>query len=352
MRILVTGGCGFVGHHLVEHLLRNTDWRILVLDKLTYASNGFDRLRDIEAYDDRRVMVLTADFCQPISVGIARELGALDYIVHMGADTHVDNSIVDPTPFVMSNVVGTMHLLNFARKLPGLKRMLYFSTDEVFGPAGPEVAFKEWDRYNSSNPYAATKAGGEELCLAYANTYKLPVFITHTMNVFGERQHPEKFIPKVLRHVIQGSTIPIQSNPTRTQPGSRFYIHARNVADAVLFLMTHSEPREKYNIVGECEVDNLTLAQMIARIVGKPLKYELVDFHSSRPGHDLRYALDGTKLASMGWSCPKTFDDSLAKCVRWMLERPEYLELGDGGPGPEAGNGGPGEAAGIAAAGV
>ncbi len=211
--------------------------------------------------------------------------------------------------------------------------MLYFSTDEVFGPAGPEVAFKEWDRYNSSNPYAATKAGGEELALAYANTYKLPVFITHTMNVFGERQHPEKFIPKVVRHVVRGLTMPIHSDPSRTKPGSRFYIHARNVADAVLFLLEHGEPREKYNIVGEREVDNLTLAQMIARVIGKPLKYELIDFHNSRPGHDLRYALDGSKLAAMGWSHPKEFEASLAKCVRWMLERPEYLEEGVGGQG-------------------
>jgi dTDP-glucose 4,6-dehydratase len=326
-RCLVTGGCGFVGHHLVEHLLRNTDWRVLVLDKLTYASNGFERLRDISAYDDRRVTVLTADFCQPISLGVAKELGALDYIVHMGADTHVDNSIDDPTPFVMSNVLGTMHLLNFARGLPSLERMIYFSTDEVFGPAAPGVAFKEWDRYNSSNPYAATKAGGEELCLAYANTYKTPVMITHTMNVFGERQHPEKFIPKVVRHVLSGSTMPIHADPGRTKPGSRFYIHARNVADAVTHLLRVGQTREKYNIVGEREVDNLTLATMIAQTIGKPLRYELVDFHCSRPGHDLRYALDGSKLASMGWSCPKTFEESLEKCVRWMLDRPEYLEI-------------------------
>jgi len=325
-RVLVTGGCGFVGHHMVEHLLRNTNWRIYVLDKLTYASNGFDRLRDIAAYDDRRVTVLTADFCQPLSVGIVKELGALNYIVHMGADTHVDNSIKDPTPFVISNIVGTMHLLNYARGLSQLRRMLYFSTDEVFGPAEPEVAFREWDRYNSSNPYAATKAGGEELCLAYANTYKTPVFITHAMNIFGERQHAEKFIPKVVRHVLRGEMMPIHADPSRTRPGSRFYIHARNVADAVVFLLGKSQVREKYNIVGEREIDNLALAETIARIIGKPLQYELVDFHRSRPGHDLRYALDGSKLASMGWSCPRTFEVSLAKCVRWMLDRPEYLE--------------------------
>ena len=324
-RILVTGGCGFIGHHFVEHLIKNTDWEVIVLDKLTYASSGFDRLRDIEVFDDKRVSILTTDFSQPIPSGVASEIGDINYIVHMGAETHVDNSIVDPTPFVISNVVGTMHMLNFARTLPQLECMVYFSTDEVFGPAPEGVAYKEWDRYNSSNPYAATKAGGEELCLAYANTYKVPVMITHTMNVFGERQHPEKYIPMVIRRTLAGEEVTIHANPEKTKAGSRFYIHARNVAHAVLFLLNKGKIHDKYNIVGEREVDNLQLAQLIAKTVGKPLKYEMVDFHSSRPGHDLRYALDGSKMAELGWAPGKTFESSLEKCVRWVLDREQWL---------------------------
>lgn len=324
-RILVTGGCGFIGHHFIEHLIKNTDWDVVVLDKLTYASAGLDRLRDIQVFDNKRVSILTTDFTQPIPTGVISEIGKVNYIVHMGAETHVDNSIVDPTPFVISNVVGTMHMLNLARELPDLERMVYFSTDEVFGPAPEGVAYKEWDRYDSSNPYAATKAGGEELCLAYANTYKVPVMITHTMNVFGERQHPEKYIPMVIRRTLEGEKVTIHANPEKTKAGSRFYIHARNVAHAVLFLLDKGEVRDKYNIVGEREVDNLELAQLIAKTVGKPLKYELVDFHSSRPGHDLRYALDGGKMADLGWSPAKTFEDSLEKCVRWVLERKEWM---------------------------
>ena len=328
-KILITGGAGFAGHHVVEHILKNTDWRIVVWDKLNYASNGFDRLRDIDAFDDRRVQILTVDFSQPISYGVGRETGYPDYIVHMGAETHVDNSIVDPYPFVMSNVVGTYNMLQYARQVmdANLRDFIYFSTDEVFGPAPPGVFYKEWDRYNSGNPYSATKAAGEELCLAYSNTYKLPVSITHTMNLFGERQHPEKFIPLVVRKVLAGKPVTIHADKTKTKAGSRFYIHCRTMADALLHVIYYGGFRDKYNIVGEREVDNLELAQMIANIVGKPLVYEMVDFHSSRPGHDLRYALDGSKMKEMGWEVPIHFEKSLEKTIKWMLDNPRWLEV-------------------------
>lgn len=260
-RVLVTGGCGFVGHHVVEHLLKTTDWSVLVFDKLSYAANGLERLRDINVFDDRRVTVMTSDFALPISEGVAREIGQLDYIFHLGAETHVDRSIDDPAPFVMTNVVGTMHLLNFARQVKGLKKFFYFSTDEVFGPAPKGTDYKEWDRYNSGNPYAASKAGGEELCLAYGNTYKLPVVITHCMNIFGERQHSEKFIPKVIRAVMAGEKVVIHSDAQKKVPGSRFWIHARNVAAAMMFLVEKGDSQEKYNIVGEREVNNLEIAK-------------------------------------------------------------------------------------------
>jgi len=325
--ILITGGCGFIGHHFVEHILKNTDWRIVILDKLTYASSGFDRLRDIEAFDSARVETLAIDLNHAVPEGAVREIGTVDYIVHMAAETHVDNSIQDPEPFVISNVLGTMHILNLARRQKSLKRFIYFSTDEVFGPATADDCFEEWDRYNSSNPYAATKAGGEELCLAYSNTYRLPVVITHCMNVFGQRQHPEKFIPMSIRKIMLGETITIHADADRSKPGSRFYIHARNVADAVLFLLDHSTQRDKYNIVGDREVDNLNMVQFIADVIGKPLHYTLTDFHSSRPGHDLRYAISGKKLAELGWTHKESFEESLRKTILWTLERPIWLGM-------------------------
>lgn len=324
-RVLITGGCGFVGHHLVEHILKKTNWDVVVLDKLNYASLGFDRLRDIQVYDDKRVSLLATDFSQPMSMGIQQEIGNVEYIFHLGAETHVDRSIDDPAPFVVANVVGTMQVLNFARTQKNLKKFFYFSTDEVFGPAPTGVAYKEWDRYNSGNPYAAAKAGGEELCLAYGNTYKLPVVVTHCMNIFGERQHFEKYIPMVIRKVLDGETVIVHSDASKKVPGSRYWIHARNVAAAVLFLVDKGTTQEKYNIVGEREVDNLQMAQFIAKVLGKELRYELVDFHSSRPGHDLRYALDGAKMAGMGWKLPLSFEQSLEKSIIWLMENPNWL---------------------------
>ena len=323
-RIMVTGGCGFIGHHFIEHLIKNTDWEIVVIDKLTYASSGFDRIRDINCFDNKRVFLYPVDFTKPISEGIMQEIRKIDYLVHMGAETHVDNSIINPEPFVISNVVGTMHILNFAKKQSNLKKIIYFSTDEVFGAAPEGVNYKEWDRYNSGNPYSASKAGGEELCLAYANTYKLPILITHTMNAFGERQNSEKFIPSTIKKILKGEEVIIHSDPTKTKAGSRFYIHCRNIASALLFLLEKGQIKDKYNIVGEKEVDNLELAKFIAKVLNKELHYDMVDFHSSRPGHDLRYALDGTKMKEMGWQIPKTFEESLTKTIQWIVS-PENI---------------------------
>lgn len=325
MKILVTGGCGFLGHHVVEHLIKTTDWQIVILDRLTYAANGFDRLRDIRVFDDSRVRVFTHDITKPVSVGIAQEIGDVDYIIHLAAETHVDNSISDPEPFIRSNVLGTYYMLEYARKLPSLRKMVYFSTDEVFGPAPVDVAYKEWDRYDSTNPYSASKAGGEELCLAWANTYKTPVFITHTMNIFGERQHPEKFIPMTIKKILSGEVVIIHANKDLTKAGSRFYIHARNVANAMTFLLDKGRVRDKYNIVGERELDNLQLARLIADVLDKELNYVMVDFHSSRPGHDLRYALDGSKMESMGWKIPMTIEQTIATTVKWYLANPRWL---------------------------
>jgi dTDP-glucose 4,6-dehydratase len=326
MKVIITGGAGFIGHHVLEHFLKNTNWDIVSFDKLTYASRGFDRIRDIEAYDNKRVTIFTGDITNPISAGVVRECADAEYILHLAAETHIDNSIIDPEPFVRSNVLGTLYMLEFAKMLKNLKAFCLFSTDEVFGPAPKGVEYKEWDRYNCTNPYSATKAGAEQLTLAYMNTYGLPGFIIHCMNVFGERQHPEKFIPLCIRKIRDGEPITIHGTPDKKRSGSRFYIHARNVAAAVHWLLDNHEQREMYNIVGEREITNLTLAQMIASFMGKELKYKIVNWHESRPGHDLRYALDGSKLKEMGYSIPITIETSLRKTVKWMLEHEEWLK--------------------------
>jgi dTDP-glucose 4,6-dehydratase len=321
VRVLLTGGAGFIGHHVVDDILRSTDWSITLIDRLDCSGN-LNRLAEVGCPNDR-VRFFYHDLRASFSDQLCAQLGEHDYILHLAAGTHVDRSIADPLSFVFENVVATCNLLEYARR--GCERFLYFSTDEVFGPAPEGVRYKEWDRYKSGNPYAATKAGGEELAIAFHNTYGVPVVVTHTMNVFGERQHPEKFIPSTIRKVRDGETVTVHADKTRTKAGTRFYIHAAHVANAVRFVLANGTPGDKYNIVGEKEVSNLALAHEIAKSVGKSLNFEMVDFHSSRPGHDLRYALDGSKLAEMGWTPPNTFEKSLSNTVHWTLRNERWL---------------------------
>lgn len=327
-RVLLTSGNGFVGHHILEDLLKNTEWDIVTIDRLSKSTaSGFDRMRDINAYDSSRVTHYTFDLNNPIGEGLRKELGSFDYILHVAANSHVDTSISDPVPFVMNNVQSVLTMLEYARLQPSLKKFLYFSTDEVYGPAPEEVLYKEGDRYLPTNPYSASKAAAESICYSYANTYKVPIVITNGMNIVGERQHPEKFLPLVMNKVLKSEVVQIHSDKQKENAGKRHYIHARNVANAVRFVLENTDETldnndaslGKFHIVGEKELDNLQLAQLIADAVGKPLAYEMVDFHSSRPGHDLRYAMSGEKLARLGWEPPHTIEESIKNIVGWTL---------------------------------
>jgi len=321
--ILITGGAGFVGHHIVEHYLKNTDWNIIIFDKLSYASNGFDRVRDIDAYDDKRVIIFTCDLTKPIPTGIRNECLDVNYIIHLAAESHVDKSISFPVQFVESNIMGTVYFLEFVKSLNNLENFFYFSTDEVFGPAPIGINYKENDIYNCTNPYSASKASAEQFCVAYNNCYHIPITVTRSMNIFGERQHPEKFIPLCINKILNNETIIIHSSPDGKISGSRYYIHARNVASAIDFLVKKPVRVniEFYNIVGEKEISNLTLAKTIGDIMGKEAKTKMVDFHSARPGHDLRYALDGSKLNEYGWKIPMKLENSLERTVKWFIDK-------------------------------
>jgi dTDP-glucose 4,6-dehydratase len=325
--VLITGGCGFIGHHFVEHILISTNWNVIVVDKLTYASHALERLRDTDAfgYGDKRFRVFTYDLSTPLSVGLKREFGEVNYIVHMAADTHVDNSISDPVPFIQNNVMSTVHLLEYARELKSLEIFFYFSTDEVYGPALNDTLFNEDDRHNPTNPYSASKSAAEQICVSYHNTYDVPVMRINVMNAFGERQHVEKFIPKVIKKVLSNEEVEIHSYPNCEKSGTRFYIHGRNIAAGVLFLLSNGKIGESYNLTGEKEVSNLEMAQFIANTMGHTLKYKMVDFHSDRPGHDLRYGLNDSKMKKMGWKLPINFEDSLRKTILWTMDNQRWL---------------------------
>ena len=338
-RALITGGAGFIAHHLIGQILERTDWEIVSLDRLDYSGN-LNRLHDLMLTFDpevrKRVKIVHHDLKAELNPLVRSEVGNVDYIIHLAAGSHVDRSIDYPMEFVMDNVVGSVNILEFARTQKNLERFVYFSTDEVFGPAPDGIKYKENDRYNSTNPYSATKAAAEEIAVAYENTYGLPIYITHTMNVFGERQHPEKFIPMCIKRARDGESLTIHSDSTKTIPGSRHYIHAEDVADAVLFLLDYEGEFEttwggakcpKFNIVGSEELNNLDLATIIAEAQGKELKYEMVDFHSSRPGHDLRYALDGDKMKKLGWEPAKSVRERIAEVTKWTLDNERWITL-------------------------
>ncbi len=338
-RVLITGGGGFIAHHVIDYILKNTDWEVVSLDRLDFSGN-LNRLAhllsDATQEVKSRVHIVFHDLKAEVSPLTRSMIGPVNYIYHLAAGSHVDRSIEYPLEFVMDNVVGTANILEFARNLDSLELFVNFSTDEIFGPAPPGVFYKELDRYNSTNPYSATKAGAEELCVAFENTYKMPIYITHTMNVFGERQHPEKFIPLCIRRVRDGGKISIHSDSSRTIPGSRHYIHARDVADGLLFITNLKDYKmtpdfggakcPKFNLVGKEEVNNLEVAQIIADAQGKPLNYELVDFHSSRPGHDLRYALSGEYMRELGWEPRVSLRERLGEVVDWTLNNDTWLK--------------------------
>ena len=340
--VLITGGAGFIAHHLIFYLLKNTNWNIVSLDRLDYSGN-LNRLDNIlsklENNQMSRVKIVYHDLKSEINPWIKKEIGNIDIILHLAAGSHVDRSIDYPMEFVLDNVVGTANILEYARKInesKKLERFIYFSTDEVFGPAPKGIDYKENDRYNSTNPYSATKAGGEELAVAYENTYNLPIYITHTMNVFGERQHPEKFIPMCIKKIRDGESVTIHSDKTKKIPGSRHYIHAEDVAEAIYFLLTNNIHSDidfggakcpKFNIVGSEELNNLELAKIIAKCQNKELNYEMVDFHSSRPGHDLRYSLSGDKMKKLGWEPSIKLSERIKQVVEWSLNNQNWIEL-------------------------
>jgi len=327
-KIVVTGGCGFIGSHFVEHIFRKTNWKIIIFDKLSYASNGVERLRDSGLIKNKRIKLFAIDLCNPITEGVIKEVGLdIDYIIHMAAETHVDNSIKDPIPFIINNISSTLNILEFSRKCIKLDKFFYFSTDEVYGPAPNDISYNENARHNPTNPYSASKSAAEQICMSYNNTYNLPLIIVNVMNAFGERQHIEKFIPKCIKSIINNEKIYIHSDKTCTKPGSRFYIHSRNISSAVLFLIEKGKIGEIYHVTGEKEVNNLEMAQFISKVLEKDLIYEMVDYHSDRPGHDERYALDGTKLFNLGWKIPIDFEESLKNTIIWTVSNKKWLEL-------------------------
>lgn len=326
-RVLVTGGAGFVASHLIEHIFKNTDWYVVNLDRLDKHSS-LKRVGEVVGLHPEyksRYQFTWWDLKAPITPNLAREIGNIDSIFHLAASSHVNDSIVDPLLYAYDNVIGTVNLLNYARGLTSLSYYTQFGTDERHGNAPDGIAYKETDRDLPRNPYAAFKTSADHIAYAYHITYQLPIVITNCTNIIGEKQDNRKFLPLIINKVLTGETLYVHCYPGAQRAGTRQYVHARNVAAACLFIRENAVIGERYNIPGQVELSNLEIAEYIAKVIGKPLVYKMVDFHSDRPGHDLRYSLDGTKLMSMGFSYPVEFYTSLEKTIKWYLNHPEWL---------------------------
>ena len=330
-KVVVTGSAGFVGSHFVDHILKNTDWKIVGLDSFRHRG---DSVRIEPHMDPERYKVYHCDLAAPISERLAYEVGAIDYIVNFASDSHVDRSISSPVPFFQNNTNLMLNVLEYAR-LANVKKLIQISTDEVYGAAPIGLNHAEWSPILPSNPYSASKAAQEAACIGWWRTFGVPIILTNCMNMFGERQDAEKYIPMCISKISKGEPITIHGNENYI--GSRFYIHSRNLADGILFLLREKNPQryfdspdevifpDRFNVVGEVELNNLEVAYKIAAIMEKKLKFKLLDFHAARPGHDRRYALEGTKIRSTGWVKPLNFDRSLENTVKWFLEHPSYL---------------------------
>src|SRR3990172_440578 len=299
-RVFLTGASGFVGSHVLRHLLTNTDHEIVC--PVTFRHKGipprlWDAGKNLEEHWFR-VQTVMLDLTAPIDRVSTSKIGPIDYVLNVASESHVDRSIEDPEPFIRNNLDLMMNVLKYARVVKP-KMVLQMSTDEVYGPAYQDYRHREWDAIKPSNPYAASKAIQEAVCFSYWRTYGVPIVITNTMNIVGEMQDPEKFVPKIIRSIREQDPVTVHVSP-KGKPGTRFYLHARNLADAWLYLMNNHSPQmypdytapSRFNIVGEREVNNFEMVELVSSFMGTEANVNPVNFHESRPGHDPRYALD------------------------------------------------------------
>lgn len=337
-RVLVTGIGGAIGVHMFAHLMENTDWQVVGIDSFNH--NGhLDRLDSVLAEHEEwrpRLKVMRHDLTAPLTQRQVSKLPKVDYLINLASLSDVAESVEDPVYFIRNNVELMLQVMELARKIKP-EVVIHFSTDEVYGPAEKDSdGHPEWSTILPSNPYSASKACQEAIAISYWRSYGLPVIITNTMNNFGEMQAASKFPAMIQKNVVLNKKVTIHS-ASDGQVGTRYYLHSRNAADAVLFILQNTKPYlhrpgeidkpERYNIVGDRQVSNLELAKLIANLMKKQLRYELVDFHSKQPGHDLHYGLDGKKLASLGWKSPKAFEESLKSTIEWQQQNREWINL-------------------------
>jgi dTDP-glucose 4,6-dehydratase len=332
MRILVTGGAGFIGSAVTRHIIKHTDDEVCVLDKLTYAGN-LDSLAPVAA--DPRYSFVRADICDRKAVDCVFADFAPDAVMHLAAESHVDRSIDGPAAFIETNVVGTFTMLEAAlaywRSLDAAKkegfRFLHISTDEVFGSLGREGLFREDTPYAPNSPYSASKAGSDHLVRAWRETYGLPTVTTNCSNNYGPYHFPEKLIPLTILNALEGKPLPVYGRGENV----RDWLFVDDHAEALTLVVRKGEIGQSYNVGGRNEKRNIDVVESICSILdeirpqaGRSHK-DLITFVTDRPGHDARYAIDCTKIErELGWAPKETFESGLRKTVQWYIDNPEW----------------------------
>jgi dTDP-glucose 4,6-dehydratase len=313
VKVLVTGGAGFIGSNFVHYALAaHQDWQVTTLDKLTYAGRieNLDSVRNNPRHRFVQGDVADARVAAPL-------VQESDIVVHFAAETHVDRSILHAGDFITTDVFGTFVLLEAARETPTLRRFVQISTDEVYGSV-PEGSSKETDELRPRNPYSASKAGADRLAYSYWATYQVPVIVTRASNNYGPNQFPEKIIPLFITNLIDDIPVPLYGDGQNV----RDWLHVDDHCRAVDLLIDQGTPGEVYNIGGGNHVKNVDLTHRILALVGKP--DSLIKPVADRPGHDRRYSLDTAKLQSLGWRPRESFEDGLANTVTWYRDNERW----------------------------
>lgn len=335
-KVLITGAGGAIGCHVLNKVLQETVWDVVITDSYRHKGD-FDRvatvLNGLDVAD--RITHIVHDLQTPFSEREMDSLRDVDYIINLASLSDVQASIDDPAPFIVNNCSLVVNMLELAREIKP-EMFIQFSTDEVYG-ADTNVGYghPEWDTILPSNPYSASKAAQEAISIAYWRSYGVPVVITNTMNNFGEMQGASKYTTMIQSKLQKDESVTVHAAGDG-QIGSRFYIHSENTADAVLFLLTnttayrhqsgHLDRPDRYNIAGDRQVDNLELAKIVAKLMGKELDYELVNFHADQPGHDLHYGLTDDKMRDLGWIPPMNFEESMIRTISWQKANPEWMK--------------------------
>ena len=317
-QVLITGGNGFIGKSLAQYLLENTNYNIVCLDKTVQTSNILVNNGKPYAKDTRRLRFVSHDLRLEFNNALIKQIGLVNHIIHLGGTSNVDLSVVDPIDSILTNIIGTANVLNYARShCDQLKLFMFLSTAEVFGTHANKY-FKETDMFNPLNPYAGTKASAECLCSSFAHTYNIPLILCKTSNIYGPHHSSKRYISVVIDKILKGEEISIYCDVDDSEVSSRQYLYSEDICNAFLFLMLNGQAGESYNIASEKSISNVDLALTVSKIISKPVNYKKI-YNNPSCRYKSKHLLCTDKIRSLGWKENYSLEEGLAKTINWHM---------------------------------